>query len=449
MRDISGWISAHSAAVTLSPLLILVLAVAQLAAQRTPSAESQTPSKTTYDLTALEDMARDHNPTLIQASAHIRAEEARAKQAGLYPNPRVGYSAEQIGVEGTAGEFHGAFVQQEIVTAGKLGLSQRKYAARAEAARATEQAQMMRVLNDVRMHYWRVVGSATLVDIQVELEKNAEDGLFTVREMVNVGQANQADLHLATAAWQQARLNLQVAENDYRAARDRLFAVVGIDFRDATIEGNIEADPTLLDYQELRARLLNRSPQLQEARAKLRADELTVKREKAEPIPNIRLQGAVGRNFEATETVYAASVSVEIPIFDWNQGTVQQAKADLERQRAEVRRVELSLLRMMADQYRSYISAFQTAQDYRAVIVPEARSAYQQRLRNYEDNREDWPAVLTAERQFFESRSQYIQSLIQWREQEVAVTGMLLVDGLLAPSGPAPPGHIGAVPKPR
>lgn len=441
-------VSAGLAAAGLAVCLVFPSAAGETGVQTSGNRPSDASSKS-YDLSTLEDLARDHNPTLAQAGAHVRAEEAKAKQAGLYPNPRVGYAAEQIGVENTPGEFHGAFVAQEIVTAGKLRLSRQKYAARAVAARAVEEAQTLRVLNDVRMHYWRTLGVAELLKIHRELEKNAEDSLLTVREMLNVGQANQADLHLATAAWQQARLNRKMMENDYRAVRDRLAAVVGIDLRDTEVEGEIEADPILVDYDEAVGRLLESSPQIEEARAKLRADEITVKREKAEPIPNLRFQGAVGRNFEATETVYAASVSIEIPIFDWNQGTVQQATADLDRQRAEVRRMELSLRRLMADQYRNYISAFQQAQDYRTVIVPEARKAYEERLRSYEEDREAWPAVLMAERQYFDSRLQYIRSLVNWREQEVAVTGMLLVDGLMAPPGPTPPGHIGVSPKPR
>jgi len=39
--------------------------------------------------------------------------------------------------------------------------------------------------------------------------------------------------------------------------------------------------------------------------------------------------------------------------------------------------------------------------------------------------------------------------VVAWREAEVAIEGLLLVDGLTAPSGPSPPGHIDSVPKPR
>src|SRR5262245_25160004 len=77
-------------------------------------------------LAELEQLALQRNPTLAQAAAQVEASRAKALQAGLYPNPRAGYQADQIGIAGTAGELQGAFVQQEIVTAGKLRLGRAK-----------------------------------------------------------------------------------------------------------------------------------------------------------------------------------------------------------------------------------------------------------------------------------------------------------------------------------
>src|SRR5690242_11109443 len=74
----------------------------------------------------LENIAMEKNPTLLQAEANIKAAQGRAKQAGLYPNPTVGPTGDEIspGPIIRGGEV-GAFVQQEIVLGGKLGKSRR------------------------------------------------------------------------------------------------------------------------------------------------------------------------------------------------------------------------------------------------------------------------------------------------------------------------------------
>ncbi len=75
-------------------------------------AQSSQNQRRSLDLLALEELAKESNPTLIQAAAHVRAEQAKALEAGLYPNPRIGYVGDQIRVAGTAGELQGGFIEQ-------------------------------------------------------------------------------------------------------------------------------------------------------------------------------------------------------------------------------------------------------------------------------------------------------------------------------------------------
>src|SRR5262245_50743665 len=91
--------------------------LALLALALVPCVQAEPPP---VSLTDLEQMALQSNPTLAQAAAQIDASRGKALQAGLQPNPVAGYTAEQIGAQGTAGELQGGFIQQELVTAGKL-----------------------------------------------------------------------------------------------------------------------------------------------------------------------------------------------------------------------------------------------------------------------------------------------------------------------------------------
>src|SRR5262249_13330145 len=94
------------------------------------SGEGSLSSDRTAPLTLgdLEQMALQRNPTLAQAAAQVEAARARTLQSGLYPNPTVGYTGERIGAAGTAGELQGLFIDQVIVTAGKLQLNRAKFA---------------------------------------------------------------------------------------------------------------------------------------------------------------------------------------------------------------------------------------------------------------------------------------------------------------------------------
>lgn len=413
-----------------------------------PGDDAETPSgPLTLDM--LERLARQHNPTLGQASAQIEGERAKALQAGLYPNPTIGYIGEQIGVEGTAGEFQGGFVQQEFVTAGKLRLSREKYRARASAAEFQALAQEYRVINEVRILYYRTLGAQERLAIQRELLENAQDSLITVQEMVNLGQANQADLHQSKVLLGNRQLKVQMAENDLVLAWEILMTVVGTPRPMETMMGMLEAKTEPIEWDAALRRLLAESPELGMARAILKADEITVKREKAEPIPNLFLQGSAGRNYDTRGTVYGVEAFITLPIFDRNQGTIRQAQADLRRQQAEVRVTELRLRRSLAEQFQRYRTARQHVETYRNTLLPEAQERYTTRLESYGENRATWPAVLEAQQDYFFRRVTYVNHLVTWQEAKVAIDGLLLVDGLMAPQGVVVPGHIDAVPKPR
>ena len=392
-------------------------------------------------LEELEDLACHNNPTLMQARAQVEGQLGKAIEAGLWPNPRLFYIQEQIGVQDTPGEFLGGAVRQEIVTGRKLDLSRTIFLERTRTAEWVAMAQQYRVLNDVRMHYFRTLAMQEIIGVQRELLKNSEDGLVTLREMYNLGQAIRADLHKANAQLQEQRLKVLMAENDFRHAWQTLTAFVGLDLPLRPLAGPLETNVSPIEWDQALNRLIAEAPQLQAARAKLRSDEVRVKREIVEPIPNIFVQAGAGHNYEAEESVGLAEVFLDVPLFDWNQGAIRQAEADMVRQRGEIRRIELLLRMQLAEQYRAYLTALQHVRNYQEVILPEARKAYEVMLDSYEDDRAPWIQVLEFEREYFLRRLVYLQNLMLLRQTEVLIIGYLLHDGLEAPVV-LPPGHI-------
>src|SRR6202043_3871671 len=94
-------------------------------------ATAQSPLAT---LEQFENIARQMNPTLRQAEAEIRAAKGRQRQGGLYPNPTVGYTGDEIRGGSGGGGKEGFFVQQTIVTGGNLGLSREVFGKEAKLA---------------------------------------------------------------------------------------------------------------------------------------------------------------------------------------------------------------------------------------------------------------------------------------------------------------------------
>jgi cobalt-zinc-cadmium efflux system outer membrane protein len=414
-----------------------------------PPVAASTEAKT-LSLQELEGLAISNNPTLIQATAQLQAENGAAYQAGLLINPLVGYTSEQIGVNGTAGETQGGYVQQEFVTGGKLRLSRAKYAQRAQIAMTNAYAQQQRVLNDLRTHYYRTLAAQSVLDIHRELVANAEDNLQTHGEMVNLGQVSPSSVLQAEVELRRDQLNLKDAENELQQAWRLLAAQTGVAYlAPARLDANPVSTEQPLDYDAALATLLANSPELIAARQKICHDEIAVARERVQPIPNVIAQLVVGRNFESGGTTAGVNVGVPLPIYDQNRGTIQQAQADLSRAHAEARRLELELQTRLAVEYRKYLSAWQRIQEYQATILPKAQEAADLLNQSYEQRRAPWTDVLAARRFQRTLNIDYVSSQQMYRESDIAIHGMLLTGGLSEPAAAVSGGHIDATPKPR
>jgi cobalt-zinc-cadmium efflux system outer membrane protein len=121
----------------------------------------------------------------------------------------------------------------------------------------------------------------------------------------------------------------------------------------------------------------------------------------------------------------------------------------LARAQAEIARVELSLRRRLADAFSRYQIALQSMEDYRDQTLPKAKQAYELYLDSFRKRVAAWPQVLVAERSYFQLREDYVNVLVELRQAQVEICGLLLVDGLTQPPEPTPMGHIDATPRPR
>jgi cobalt-zinc-cadmium efflux system outer membrane protein len=408
------------------------------------------PQMTGITLEELESIALASNPTLLQARAQVEASLSKALQAGLMPNPIAGYISEQIGAGGGPGETQGGFVEQEIMRGGKLRLSRAKYRQEAIQADLQVRAQQMRIVSGVRIKFFEVLAAQQVVEIERELLQNHEELLRTTREMQNVGQANRPDVLSAQVALQRQRIALRAAENRLWKSGQALLAMAAAPhLRYSSVAGDIEQDTAPLDFEAVLHWTIQNSPALQVARAEVLRDEITVQRERVQPIPNAFLRVETGYNWEVNLTTVGVQCGWNFPVFNRNQGTIREAMAEVSRARAETARLELELRHRLAEVFSHYLTALATVQTYRTETLPQAGEAYQLTLAGYHQRRTPWTQVVLTQRTYSDLVREYVDALLALRHAETEINGMMLVDGLAQPEPPTPGGHIDATPQPR
>jgi cobalt-zinc-cadmium efflux system outer membrane protein len=268
--------------------------------------------------------------------------------------------------------------------------------------------------------------------------------------MFNTGLANEPEVLLAENEVNRAKIDLAAQKNMYTASWQHLVALLGTpDLAPSPLQGQLEPEGEPLDWETSLGQLLADSPELEAARAHIVHDQIAIQRERVEPIPNVTIGAGVGHNFENPGTNANVQATIEVPLFDRNQGTLRQAQGELLRSQAAVQRIELSLRQQLAEIFNQYRTGLMSVELYRDANVPNAKKAYEVQLEMYNKRRIAWPEVVALQRNLFEVQSEYTHSLLELRHAEVAITGLLMVDGLTSPDPPVPGGHLEATPKPR
>ncbi len=386
----------------------------------------------------LEQMVIQGNPTLGQAATQIDAAKGRTLQSGLYPNPTVGYNGEQIGLRGKAapGEQQGIFVDQTIVRGGKLKLNREKYGQEIIQAELQATAQQYRVVNGLRIRFYQLLAMHRLIEVRSQLVKNADEAVKTTEELINVGAANRPDLLQAKIEARQERVALENANVLFAAAWQQLGAYIGNPkLLAGGLHGSIDDGKAVPDFETSLAHLLEASPELQIAQVEVTRNQIGLKREQVEPIPNAQVRVSTGWDFESKTQTTTVNLGFKLPLFDKNQGNIRVAESQLHKSMLEVTRVELSLRQRFAKEYARYKTALTVVENYRKFNLPEAKEAYELYLESFKKRRAAYPQVLIAQRSYFQISVEYVEALERLRRAEVTIRGLLLTDGLEEPPG--------------
>jgi len=395
-----------------------------------------------WTLEELERIALSHNPTLAQADAAIRAAAGLTLQAGLYPNPIMGYMAEELSLRAASKTSeHLFFMEQAIVTAGKLKHSRSIFAQEQLQEEANKEAQTLRVVNGVRLLYFEALGAQQMVELRRSLVEIARGADTTSQQLFNVGAADRPDLLEAQIERHQSEVDLMEAENDLDRVWRMLAAMVGNpSLERAPLEGDLEAEIPKLDPDSVLVTLLQESPEIKRAEAGVERARGVLRRAKAEPVPDALLRGGVGYNLERSEFLGGSvgpeafiEVGFRVPLFNRNQGNIAAAQAEIRRAEQEVTRLELELRSRLAVVYDRYLDSLGLVERYQTEVLPKAQEAYDLYLARFREMGAAYPQVLIAQRTLFQVRAQYVETLVELRQDDLLIRGMLLAGGLEPP----------------
>uniref|UniRef100_E6PXW8 Putative Outer membrane efflux protein n=1 Tax=mine drainage metagenome TaxID=410659 RepID=E6PXW8_9ZZZZ len=393
-------------------------------------------------LSDFESLADANNPTLKQANAIVRKSQEQARQAGLYPNPSIGYQGEQIRGGSYGGGEQGGFVQQTIVLGGKLGLRRNLYEQqkRSDLIGVTEQT--YRVHNDVQQAFYDALTAQAMVQLHQRLLGVALDAVETVHQLSNVGQADAPDILQTEVEAEQAKVEYVTAQRQYLQTFRALAALAGKgDLPATSLHGELEKTPDL-NADEMVNSIAADSPTVKRAQQEAEVAQARLKDARRESVPDLQLRAGEQYNGEqvsenptkAAGAQSFATAGINIPLWNRNQGNVGAAKAEIERARQDVTREQLSLRQQAAPLAQSYLAARFEVDRYKTQLIPRAARAYELYLKKYQNMAQAYPQVLVSQRTLFQLQISYLMALHDVWRSAIALQNYTLTGGLDHPT---------------
>ena len=367
-------------------------------------------------LADFEQLALGNNPLVTQAQADVDSAMGQAVQAGLYPNPMVGYQADTVGSGGTA-NYHGVFVEQQIKTANKLGLARSSALFSVYNSQLTLQKTRVDVLTGVRSAYYNLLTARETLKIYEALVRFTDQAYRVQVEQLKGGQAAAYEPMQLRSLSNIARTVLAQSRNRYDAASRQLAAAVGIpDLQPAELLDVADAPVPKIDYDAAVAYMLTVHPDLGSANNSTLQAQTDLQRAQVVPIPDVHFYSAIQKDFTDPthrRTTWNMQVGVPVPIFDRNTGNIQSAQGTLIRASNERARVQNTLTQQLADAFQKYESANVLVRTYHDEIIPDQSRVYRAVYERHQQEPDvvGFGDIVVAQQTLQQGIAQYAQAL--------------------------------------
>ena len=372
-------------------------------------------------------IAERSHPRLRSALAAVEAARGKAVQARLYPNPMLAGSSPQIA--GDQSQWNG-FATQDIVTAGKLRLSQQ--AALREVQKAEYELIRARfdVITGVRSTYYQLLVAQRRMEIYRLLLDIAKRSYEIGRQLADAGEGTKADVLFWSIERDRAEVRLLNGSVYVETGRRQLAAAIGLPRADI---GTIEADLFLklpdFELKDLQQAVVFANAKPRAAEAGIAQAQWALERAVVEPIPDINILG--GYQYQVGIPAMdqgLMQVMLEVPLFDRNQGNIRAARADIASARAGLRTVELDLANSTAETIAAYRAAQRNVEWFEEYILPKARETVELTQKLYGRGEVTFLSLLQAQRILTETELAFIDSQSDRWASAVAIADLLQLE---------------------
>lgn len=376
-------------------------------------------------------------PALQVKRAEIGEADSLLIDAGLWPNPEVSFGLRPgIGIGGTQIDAEMLF---ELLRYRERSTRESIAKARIDQVKAEIAAEEYRVVGEVRAQWLAVLvaeQSLALFQDEIKLRQRAVD-LATQRR--NLGDETALNVSLAELELAELGRDVRRSQTLLDTARRELNRRMGLPpkfplrLSDSGKPLTVTVYENLIETDIQRCLLTNRFDVKAKEQAYQGAEE-ELQLALLKQFPRIKIGPSFSQDGGGGGDYFGLGVSVELPLFDRNQGQIAAKLAQRNRMRMEYRAL---LFQLNAEAHEAFVSLGKAKDEVdaqaRGVLPQLARTQalFEDALKSRELSIGEW---VTIQQRALRTRREYVDALARYRE---AVISLETATGhLLAPRGP-------------
>lgn len=370
-----------------------------------------------------------HNPELRAFSWEIRAREAAALQAGLLHNPTIGVDLQDLGASASPESIpqpQGTLQLSQIIELGGKRTKRREAAALSrDLAGWDYESKRIDLFTQVAQSFTDLLRAQQQRALSEETVRLAEETARVVSERVRAGKVSPIEEIRANVALASAGIERDRAEKDLEVACKRLAATWGsVMPRFEKAEGTLGPVSPIPSLAQLAERI-SQNPEIARWSTEIAQRRAAIDLERSQAVPDLTLMGGYRRYDTTGDNVFIIGLSLPLPLFNRNQGAIQEARDRLTKGEEERRAAEVRVASTLSEAYRALSTAHAEATSLEKSVLPAAAQASEAVNEGYRLGKFGLLDVLDAQRTFFNARAQHLRALAEYHQAVAEVERLI------------------------
>jgi len=370
----------------------------------------------------------ENNPDLQYLLKNISANKAVQLQSGLISNPELELEAENIFGSGDLSGFSGseitASLSQNIQLAGKISKREKVAEMDVSLAEWDYLAKRLEVITEIRKAFTDALITQKLIEKNNELIETSEKLILNLKRRVKAGKISPAEVSRAQIILNSLQIDINRLEADYDSAIFELSTLINDpNLLIGLLNGKLKNIEKLPDYDSLYSRLEN-NPNLKRFDNEYDKQKAVINLEESMSIPDLTVSAGYRRSNEVGINTFLLGASMPLPIFDANQGSIEEAQIRLDQKTKEYESIKNNLELRLNLLYRRFGMLLSISEKIKNESIPDAEESFKIIIQGNLLGRFTILDVLDAERTLFEVQNQHLNTLGEINSVIVEIEGL-------------------------